>query len=83
LLNERVPIAMQGRVFAAQSILSNLVAIVPVVLASLVADAVGVAPVLVCAGIAALLAAAWSRARSSRTLAASVAGGGRIDDAAR
>jgi MFS family permease len=66
LLNERVPLAMQGRVFAAQSILSNLVAIVPVVLASLVADAIGVEPVLVFAGIAALVAAGWSRARSSR-----------------
>jgi MFS family permease len=69
LLNERVPVAMQGRIFAAQSILSNLVAIVPVVLASLVADALGVSPVLICAGVAALLAAAWSRARSSRTVA--------------
>jgi MFS family permease len=68
LLNERVPVAMQGRVFAAQSILSNLVAIVPVVLASLAADAIGVAPVLICAGVGALLAAAWSRARSSRTV---------------
>jgi hypothetical protein len=66
LLNERVPLAMQGRVFAAQSILSNLVAIVPVVLASLVADAIGVAPVLVTAGVMALLTAAWSQARSSR-----------------
>ena len=66
LINERIPVAMQGRVFAAQSILSNLVAIVPVVLASLVADAAGVVPVLICAGVAALLAAAWSKARSSR-----------------
>jgi MFS family permease len=69
LINERIPVAMQGRVFAAQSILSNLVAIIPVVLASLVADAIGVAPVLICAGVGALLAAAWSRARSSRTIA--------------
>ncbi len=71
LINERIPVAMQGRVFAAQSILSNLVAIVPVVLASLVADAIGVAPVLICAGVAALLAAAWSKARSSRVVASS------------
>jgi MFS family permease len=71
LINERIPVAMQGRIFAAQSILSNLVAIVPVVLASLVADAIGVAPVLVCAGVAALLAAAWSKARSSRIVASS------------
>ncbi len=66
LINERIPLSMQGRVFAAQSILANLVAIVPVVLAGFLADTVGVTPVLICAGIAALLAAAWSQARSSR-----------------
>jgi phage-related holin len=69
LLNERIPLAMQGRVFAAQSILANLVAIAPVLAASLVADTVGVHPVLICAGIGALLAAAWSHARSSRVVA--------------
>lgn len=63
LLNERIPVAMQGRVFATQSILSNLVAILPVLLASVFADIVGVTPVLVCAGVAALLAAMWSRVR--------------------
>jgi MFS family permease len=68
LLNERVPRAMQGRVFAAQTVLSNLVAIVPVVTAGLIADAVGVEPVLVFAGIGALLAAAWSHARGTRVL---------------
>ena len=73
LLNERVPMEMQGRVFAAQTVLANLVAIVPVVLAGLAADAVGVEPVLVVAGIAALLAAAWSQARSSRVVPASTA----------
>ena len=68
LLNERVPLAMQGRVFAAQAVLANLVAIVPVVLAGLVADASVCEPVLVCAGVGALLAAAWSQARSSRVV---------------
>jgi hypothetical protein len=81
LLNERIPVAMQGRVFAAQSILSNLVAIVPVVLASLLADAIGVAPVLISAGVGALLAAAWSRARSSRTIASSDEPGPRFSSA--
>jgi predicted MFS family arabinose efflux permease len=70
LLNERIPMAMQGRVFAAQSVLTNLVAIPPVILAGLVADALGVEPVLICAGILAILAAAWSQARSSRTVPA-------------
>jgi MFS family permease len=66
LLNERVPLRMQGRIFAAQSILSNLTAIVPIVVAGVLADTAGVQPVLILAGIAALLAAAWSQARSSR-----------------
>jgi hypothetical protein len=38
------------------------------VLAGIAADAVGVEPVLIIAGIAALLAAAWSHARSSRVV---------------
>jgi MFS family permease len=68
LINERVQLAMQGRVFAAQSILTNLVAIIPVVLAGLLADSIGVQPVLICAGIGAILAAMWSQARSSRVV---------------
>jgi MFS-type transporter involved in bile tolerance (Atg22 family) len=73
LLNERVPQEMQGRVFAAQTVLANLVAIAPVVLAGLLADAVGVEPVLVAAGIAALMAAAWSQMRSSRVVPSAAA----------
>ncbi len=68
LINERIPLQMQGRVFAAQTVLANLVAIVPVILAGLVADAIGVEPVLILAGIGALLTAAWSQARSSRVI---------------
>ncbi len=70
LINERVQLAMQGRVFAAQSILTNLIAIVPVVLAGFLADSIGVEPVLICAGFGAILAAIWSQARSSRVAAA-------------
>ncbi len=66
LINERVPWEMQGRVFAAQSVLTNLYAILPVVLAGILADTIGVQPVLICAGIGAILAAIWSQARSSR-----------------
>jgi len=72
LLNQRVPLRMQGRVFAAQSVLSNLVAIVPVMAAALMADAVGVAPVLVLTGVGALLAALWTRAQASRVVPARV-----------
>ena len=70
LLNERVPLEMQGRIFAAQAVLANLIAIVPVILASLLADAVGVSAVLIVAGTAAVFAAVWSQARSSRVLPA-------------
>jgi predicted MFS family arabinose efflux permease len=66
LINERVPWEMQGRVFAAQSVLSNLCAIIPVVLAGLVADTIGVQPVLIAAGVGAILTAIWSQMRSSR-----------------
>jgi hypothetical protein len=66
LINERVPWEMQGRIFAAQSVLTNLCAIVPVVLAGLLADTIGVQPVMICAGVGAILAAIWSQARSSR-----------------
>src|SRR5262249_28236143 len=47
LLNQRIPLPMQGRVFAAQAVLANLLAIPPVVLAGLLADAIGVEAVLV------------------------------------
>jgi MFS family permease len=70
LINERIPLQMQGRVFAAQAVLANLSAIAPVLVAGLLADAIGVAPVLVGAGVLALLAALWSEARGSRTVAA-------------
>ena len=66
LINERVPRAMQGRIFAAQSVLTNLCAIVPVVMAGLLADTIGVQPVMISAGVGAILAAIWSQARSSR-----------------
>lgn len=76
LLNERVPLQMQGRIFAAQTVLSNLVAILPVIASGLIADAIGVEPVLIVAGVCALLAAAWSQARSSRVLPAEGMAGG-------
>ncbi len=70
LIYERIPAQMQGRVFAAQSVLSNLVAILPVLLAGLLADAVGVKPVLISGGVLAVLAAVWSHAQGSRAVPA-------------
>ncbi len=70
LLNERIPMHMQGRIFAAHSVLSNMAAILPVIIAGLFADAVGVEPVLIAGGIVALGAALWSRAKGSRVVPA-------------
>jgi hypothetical protein len=70
LLNERIPIGMQGRVFAAHSVLSNLAAIPPVLAAGLLADAVGVEPVLIATGVLSLGAAIWSRAQGTRVVPA-------------
>jgi len=57
LLNERVPVPMQGRVFAAQTVLSNLASIVPLLLVGALADWWGVSPVLIVMAIAILAAA--------------------------
>jgi len=54
LLNERIAGEMQGRVFAALTVLSNLASIVPLLLAGALADWLGVQPVLVT--VAALMA---------------------------
>jgi len=45
ILNRRVPRDMQGRVIAAQSVLTNLASIPPVLFTGLLADAFGVTPV--------------------------------------
>jgi MFS family permease len=54
LINERIAGEMQGRVFAALTVLSNLASIVPLLLAGALADWLGVQPVLVT--VAALMA---------------------------
>ncbi len=67
LLNERVPLPMQGRVFAAQTVLSNLASIVPLILAGALADWLGVSPVLIAVAVAVLVVALWSAFQSVRT----------------
>ena len=44
IVNERIPRDMQGRVLAAQSVLTNLASIPPILLTGLFADIVGVEP---------------------------------------
>lgn len=51
IVNERIPREMQGRVFAAQSVLTNLASIPPILLTGLLADVIGVAPVFFFVGI--------------------------------
>ncbi len=70
LLHERIPIRMQGRVFAAQTVLSNLASIAPLLLAGALADLVGVTPVLIVVAAAIFVLAAWNGLQSTRPPAA-------------
>ncbi len=45
IINQRMPREMQGRVLAGQTVLTNLASIPPILLAGVMADVVGVAPV--------------------------------------
>jgi len=47
ILNERIPLEMQGRVFAAQNVLINVASVVPLLVAGIFVDLIGVRPVLV------------------------------------
>lgn len=47
IINARIPKEIQGRVFSAQNVLSNLAAVPPILIAGAAADVLGVAPVLV------------------------------------
>jgi MFS family permease len=67
LLNERVPVPMQGRVFAAQTVLSNLASIVPLLLAGALADWWGVSPVLIVVAVAVLVIALWGSFQTMRS----------------
>ncbi|WP_241359664.1 hypothetical protein, partial [Escherichia coli] len=57
IIQERVPSAVRGRVFAVQLVLSNLVSIVPLVGLGGLADLIGVARTFVLLGMAILIAA--------------------------
>jgi hypothetical protein len=64
VVNERVPLDMQGRVFAAQTVLSNLASIAPILLTGLVAQVVGVDRVFVAVGLVIGVVAVWYWLRS-------------------
>lgn len=64
IVNERIPNEMQGRVLAAQNVLTNLASIPPILLSGLLADAVGVSPVFFLIAVVCALAAAYYAARN-------------------
>jgi MFS family permease len=65
VINERVPVEMQGRVFAAMAVLSSLASILPLLLVGGLVDLVGVRPILVAIAliISLLVLWLWWRAR--------------------
>jgi MFS family permease len=63
LINERMPLEMQGRIFAAQVVLTNLASIPPILLSGALADVIGVTPVLVIVAIVLLAVAGWAGAQ--------------------
>jgi len=64
IVNERIPREMQGRVFAAQTVLTNLASIPPILLTGLLADVIGVSPVFFLIAIAGALLAMYYAARN-------------------
>jgi DHA3 family macrolide efflux protein-like MFS transporter len=73
IMNERIPLEMQGRVFAAQNVLANLASAIPVLVASAFAEAIGPRPVIVGTAIVMTALVVWAFLRS-RTLGAPVGG---------
>jgi MFS family permease len=64
LVNERIPREMQGRVLAAQTVLTNLASIPPILLTGLAADFVGVSPVFFVVAIFCGVTAVYFAARN-------------------
>jgi MFS family permease len=63
-VNERIPRDMQGRIFAAQSVLTNLASIPPILLTGALADVFGVTPVFFFVGVGAGIGALFFAARN-------------------
>ncbi len=64
IVNERMPREMQGRVFAGQTVLTNLASIPPILLTGLLADVIGIAPVFFIVAVSCALFAAYYTARN-------------------
>lgn len=65
LVNTRMPMEMQGRIFAAQHVLTNLASIGPILLAGLFAAAFGVEPVILIFVVIFAGVAGWSAAQAA------------------
>jgi MFS family permease len=65
-MNERVPLQMQGRVFALQGAVKNATAILPLLALGALASLVGVGPVLIVAPLLILFLALYGASKSSR-----------------
>jgi MFS family permease len=60
LVNETMPREVQGRIFAAQNVLSNLASIPPALLAGVLSELAGVAPIMFLTVVILVFAAAWT-----------------------
>jgi MFS family permease len=70
IINERIPLEMQGRVFAAVNVLTNLSSVAPLLVAGALADLLGVRPVIlmVCVLVSAFIVWFVLRERTVRPL---------------
>lgn len=66
LLHERIPLEMQGRVFALQTVVTNVASVLPLLAAGILADWLGTAPVLVLVALAILGLAFYSGYQAER-----------------
>jgi MFS family permease len=73
IINERIPLEMQGRVFAAQNVLVNVSSVAPLLVAGAFAELVGVRPVLVGTAVAITLVVGWAAMRARSVPAATEA----------
>ena len=64
IVNERIPREMQGRVLAAQTVLSNLASIPPILLTGLLADVIGVTPIFFFVAVTGAVLAMYYAARN-------------------
>jgi MFS family permease len=64
IINHRIPTDMQGRIFAAQTVLTNLASIPPILLAGILADLIGTTKVFFLVGLICGLLALYYTARN-------------------